>query len=81
MGGVLANVKVKSTFVEYINAKKFKDKRFNALQNKVIHGEMENYKLQAREMLWFNRRLYVHRVGDLIHDALLEAYVWHYSIH
>lgn len=80
-GRVLARVEVKSNFVEQVKAKKFKDKRLNALQNKVVNGEVKDATLDVCEVLQFKERLCIPRVDNLIRDVVSDAYGLSYSIH
>ncbi|WMV23973.1 hypothetical protein MTR67_017358 [Solanum verrucosum] len=80
-GGVLASIEVRAAFVEEIKDKQFEDENLNELRKKMVIGKAQNMVLDVGGVLSFKGRICVPRVGDLIHNLLIEPHGSRYSIH
>ncbi|WMV45093.1 hypothetical protein MTR67_038478 [Solanum verrucosum] len=80
-GGVLANIKVRPTFIEEIKAKQFEDDGLNELEKKTVSGKAQDVTLDAGGVLSFKGRICVPRMDDLIQKILTKSHGSWYSIH
>ncbi|WMV33598.1 hypothetical protein MTR67_026983, partial [Solanum verrucosum] len=80
-GGVLANIEVRATFIEEINAKQFDDENLEELRKKTVINKAQETTLDAEGVLNFKGRICVPRVDCLIQKLLTESHGSRYSIH
>ena len=74
IGGVLASIEVKATFIEEIKAKQFEDENLNELKKKIVIGKAQETTLDADGVLNFKGRICVPRVDDLIEKLLAASH-------
>ena len=81
MGGFLACVEARSSFLDKIKGKQFNDEKLIRIRAKVLRGEAKEAKIDEEGVLRIKGRVCVPRVNYLIHTILTESHSSRYSIH
>ncbi|XP_055836406.1 uncharacterized protein LOC129905043 [Solanum dulcamara] len=79
-GGVMANIDLRSIFIEEIKAKQFEDVNLNEIRENVLMGKAQDSSLDAGGVLNFRERICVLQVDGIIQKVLSESHGSRYSI-